>query len=174
MMLRTFLTFLAFLTRKLRCIQASQKTLPEIRREALDRRFAAEQTRSLLDGFVRAVLLRLVTTKTGSRVSHPWQGKPLLFSGGANARKVRKASKGGASHDAGHLSDLSDLSDTEAVFSGTCRRPLARLGNPTLCWPTAPVGFERDEFGRRPESASDTQCRPVGASRIGAAMPHGT
>ena len=47
MPLSTFLTFLAFLTRKLRWIRANQKTLLEIRREALGRRFDAEQTRSL-------------------------------------------------------------------------------------------------------------------------------
>jgi hypothetical protein len=37
MTLSTFLTFLAFLTRKLRWIRANQKTLAEIRREAVGR-----------------------------------------------------------------------------------------------------------------------------------------
>ena len=43
MPLSTFLTFLAFLTRKLRWSRANYKTLPEIRREALGRHLAAEQ-----------------------------------------------------------------------------------------------------------------------------------
>jgi hypothetical protein len=59
MTLSTFLTFLAFLTRKLRWI----------RREALGRRLDVEQTRSLLDGLVRAGWLRLVTTKTAAALS---------------------------------------------------------------------------------------------------------
>jgi len=114
MPLSTFLTFLAFLTRKLHWSRANHKTLPEIRREALGRRLAAEQTRCLLDGLVRAIWLRFVTTKTGSRATHPWQGKLLLFSGGTNARKVRKARKGGACHD--------DLSEQRLRFPGTWER----------------------------------------------------
>jgi hypothetical protein len=51
MTLSTFPTFLAFLTRKLRWIQANQKTLGEIRREAV------------------------------GRAIHRWQVNPLLFPG---------------------------------------------------------------------------------------------
>jgi hypothetical protein len=51
MTLSTFPTFLAFLTRKLRWIQANQKTLAEIRREAV------------------------------GRAIHRWQVNPLLFPG---------------------------------------------------------------------------------------------
>jgi hypothetical protein len=93
MPLSTFLTFLAFLTRKLGWSRADQKTLPEIRREALAR--AAEQTRSLLDDLVRAV----VTTKTGGRAIHRWQVSSLLFFGapaflGHQRQKGQKGQKG--------------------------------------------------------------------------------
>ena len=66
----------------------------DIRREALGRRLDAEQTRSLLDGLVRAGWLKLVTTKTDGRAIHRWQVNPLLFSGAPNARKARKVRKG--------------------------------------------------------------------------------
>ena len=70
--------------RVLRWIQIKQKTevsLLDIRREALGRRLDAEQTRTLLDGLVRAGWLKLVTTKTEGRSIHRWQVNPLLFSG---------------------------------------------------------------------------------------------
>jgi hypothetical protein len=81
----TFLTFLAFLTRKLlRGTRANQKRSPEIRREALGRWLDAEQTRSLLDGLIRA-----------GRPRHPSvAGQPTAFFWGANDRKVRKVRKG--------------------------------------------------------------------------------
>src|SRR5262249_32783456 len=53
----------------------------DIRREALGRRVDAEQTRSLLDGLVRAGWLKLMTTKTAGRAIHRWRVNPLLFSG---------------------------------------------------------------------------------------------
>src|SRR5262249_7172621 len=65
-------------------IRTNQKTevsLLEIRREALGRRLDAEQTRTLLDGLVRAGWLKPVTTKTEGRSIHRWQANPLLFSG---------------------------------------------------------------------------------------------
>jgi len=81
MPLGAFLTFLAFLTRKLR-------------REALGRRLAAKQTRSLLDGLVRAVWLRLVTTKTGSRAIHRWQVNSLLFLGAPAPERSERPERG--------------------------------------------------------------------------------
>src|SRR5262249_54332037 len=65
-------------------IQTNRKpevSLLDIRREALGRRLDAEQTRSLLDGLVRAGWLKLVTTKPDGRAIHRWQVNPLLFSG---------------------------------------------------------------------------------------------
>jgi hypothetical protein len=65
-------------------IRANQKTevsLQDIRQDALGRRLDAEQTRSLLDGLVRAGWLKLETTKTGGRDVHRWQVNPHLFSG---------------------------------------------------------------------------------------------
>jgi hypothetical protein len=56
-------------------------SLLDIRREALGRRLDAEQTRSLLDGLVRAGWLKLITTKTEGRSIHRWHVNPLLFSG---------------------------------------------------------------------------------------------
>jgi Protein of unknown function (DUF3987)/Bifunctional DNA primase/polymerase, N-terminal len=69
-------------------IRVNQKTevsLLDIRREALGRRLDAEQTRTLLDGLVRAGWLKLVTTKTGGRDIHRWQVNPLLFSGASTS-----------------------------------------------------------------------------------------
>ena len=94
MPLSTFLTFLAFLTRKLRCIQAKQKALREIRREALGRRLDADQTRSLLDGLVRAGWLKLETTKTEGRAVHRWQVNPLLFSGAPMPERSERSKRG--------------------------------------------------------------------------------
>jgi hypothetical protein len=94
MPLGAFLTFLAFLTRKLRWSRANQKTLPEIRREAPGRHLAAEQTRSLLDGLVRAVWLWLVTTKTGSRAIHRWQVNSLLFFGAPAPERSERPERG--------------------------------------------------------------------------------
>jgi len=113
MPLGAFLTFLAFLTRKLR-------------REALGRRLAAKQTRSLLDGLVRAVWLRLVTTKTGSRAIHRWQVNSLLFLGGTGARKVRKARKGVRVMTRSTFPTFLTFLTRRLCFSGSCRRPSAR------------------------------------------------
>jgi hypothetical protein len=91
MLLSTFLAFLAFLTRKLRWSRANQETLPEIRREALGRRLAAEQTRSLLDGLVRA---RLIEAGDDGWPRYPSvAGQPTTFFR-TNARKARKVRKG--------------------------------------------------------------------------------
>jgi hypothetical protein len=68
-------------------------------------------------GLVRAGWLRLVTTKTGGRAIHWWQVSALLFPGHLR-QKGRKGQKGGACHEDEHLSDLSDLSDTEAAVPG--------------------------------------------------------
>jgi Protein of unknown function (DUF3987)/Bifunctional DNA primase/polymerase, N-terminal len=65
----------------IRTNRKAEVSLLEIRREALGRRIDAEQTRSLLDGLVRAGWLKLVTTKTGGRAIHRWLVNPLLFSG---------------------------------------------------------------------------------------------
>ena len=65
----------------IRTNQRTEVSLLDIRREALGRRIDAEQTRSLLDGLVRAGWLKLVTTKTAGRAIHRWQVNPLLFSG---------------------------------------------------------------------------------------------
>jgi len=56
-------------------------SLQDIRQDALGRRLDAEQTRSLLDGLVRAGWLRLVTKKTAGRAVHRWQVNPQLFPG---------------------------------------------------------------------------------------------
>ena len=101
-------------------IRANQKTevsLLDIRREALGRRLDAEQTRTLLDGLVRAGWLKLLTTKTGGRAIHRWRVNPLLFSGAPTPERSERSERG-ACHDGEHLSDLSDLSDTEAAVPG--------------------------------------------------------
>jgi uncharacterized protein DUF3987/bifunctional DNA primase/polymerase-like protein len=70
--------------RALAWIRANQKaevSLQDIRQDALGRRFDAEQTRSLLDGLVRAGWLKLVTQKTAGRAIHRWQVNPQLLSG---------------------------------------------------------------------------------------------
>jgi len=73
MPLSTFLTFLAFLTRKLR-------------------RLTVEQTRSLLDGLVRA---RLIEAGDDGWPRYPSvAGQPTTFFRGTNARKARKVRKG--------------------------------------------------------------------------------
>jgi hypothetical protein len=65
----------------IRANQRPEVSLLDIRQGALGRRLDAEQTRSLLDGLVRAGWLRLVTTQTGGRAAHRWQVNPQLFSG---------------------------------------------------------------------------------------------
>ena len=69
-------------------------SLLDIRREALGRRLDAEQTRSLLDGLVRAGWLKLVTTKTGGRAIHRWQVNPLLFSGAPTSERSERSERG--------------------------------------------------------------------------------
>jgi Protein of unknown function (DUF3987)/Bifunctional DNA primase/polymerase, N-terminal len=79
-------------------IRVNQKTevsLLDIRREALGRRLDAEQTRTLLDGLVRAGWLKLVTTKTGGRDIHRWQVNPLLFSGASTSERPERSESGG-------------------------------------------------------------------------------
>jgi len=78
-------------------IRTNQKTevsLQEIRREALGRRLDAEQTRTLLDGLVRAGWLKLVTTKTGGRDIHRWQVNPLLFSSAPPPERSERSERG--------------------------------------------------------------------------------
>src|SRR5262245_51831648 len=71
--------------------------LPLIRREALGRRLDAEQTRTLLDGLVRAGWLKLVTTKTDGRAIHRWQVNPLLFSGAPEPERSERSERGSLS-----------------------------------------------------------------------------
>jgi hypothetical protein len=83
--------------RVLRWIQTNRKpevSLLDIRREALGRRFDAEQTRGLLDGLVRAGWMKLVTTKTDGRAIHRWQVNPLLFSGGLTPERTERSERG--------------------------------------------------------------------------------
>jgi hypothetical protein len=155
MTLSTFPTFLAFLTRKLD-IRATQKTLPESRREALGRRLAAEQTRSLLDGLVRAGWLRLVTTKGAAALSIGGVSIRCSFPG-HQCQKGQEGRKGGARHDSEHLSDLSDL---PAPAGAPCQNPeippyagRQRLGAQTV----EPKG---DHWNGPPEAAS-TLCRAL-------------
>ena len=65
----------------IRARQKAEVSLQDIRQDALGRRLDAEQTRSLLDGLVRAGWLRLVTKKTAGRAVHRWQVNPQLFPG---------------------------------------------------------------------------------------------
>src|SRR5262249_59165360 len=61
--------------RALAWIRANQKaevSLQDIRQDALGRRFDAEQTRSLLDGLVRAGWLKLVANNTAVLYVHRW------------------------------------------------------------------------------------------------------
>jgi Protein of unknown function (DUF3987)/Bifunctional DNA primase/polymerase, N-terminal len=81
--------------RALRWIQINRKSevsLLDIRREALGRRLDAEQTRSLLDGLVRAGWLKLATTKTDGRAIHRWQVNPLLFSRAPEPERAERGS----------------------------------------------------------------------------------
>jgi len=65
----------------IRAKQRAEVSLQDIRQDALGRRLDAEQTRSLLDGLVRAGWLKLATKKTAGRAIHRWQVNPLLLSG---------------------------------------------------------------------------------------------
>jgi len=65
----------------IRTNRKAEVSLQDIRQDALGRRLDAEQTRSLLDGLVRAGWLRLVTKKTAGRAVHRWQVNPQLFPG---------------------------------------------------------------------------------------------
>jgi hypothetical protein len=75
MPLSTFLTFLAFLTRKLR-------------------RLAVEQTCSLLDGLVRAWLIEAAGEQDRQPRYPSVAGQPATFFRGTNTRKARKVRKG--------------------------------------------------------------------------------
>jgi hypothetical protein len=81
----------------IRTAQKAEVSLLDVRREALGRRIDAEQTRSLLDGLVRAGWLKLVTTKTGGRAIHRWRVNPLLFSGAPTPERSERSERGGAS-----------------------------------------------------------------------------
>jgi hypothetical protein len=148
MPLSTFLTFLAFLTRKLR-------------------RLAVEQTRSLLDGLVRARLIEAGDEQDRQPRYPSVAGQPATFFRGANARKARKVRKGGSLKTLYTFPTF--LTQTfpglaGALWQGSEFPPCSgrqRFAPSTL----GPAG--------RPESVSDTQCCPVGAPRIGAAMPYG-
>jgi hypothetical protein len=74
MPLSTFLTFLAFLTRKLR-------------------RLAVEQTCSLLDGLVRAWLIEAAGEQDRQPRYPSVAGQPATFFRGTNTRKARKVRK---------------------------------------------------------------------------------
>jgi hypothetical protein len=74
--------------------QKPEVSLLDIRREALGRRLDAEQTRSLLDGLVRAGWLKLVTTKTDGRAIHRWQVNPLLFTGAPTPERPERSERG--------------------------------------------------------------------------------
>ena len=74
--------------------QKSEVSLQDIRQDALGRRLDAEQTRSLLDGLVRAGWLKLVTTKTGGRAIHRWQVNPLLFSSAPLPERPERPERG--------------------------------------------------------------------------------
>jgi len=65
----------------IRTNQRTEVSLLDIRQDALGRRLDAEQTRSLLDGLVRAGWLKLVTKKTAGRAVHRWQVNAQLFPG---------------------------------------------------------------------------------------------
>jgi hypothetical protein len=84
----------------IRTTQKPEVSLFDTRREALGRRLDAEQTRSLLDGLVRAGWLKLVTTKTEGRAIHRWQVNPLLFSGAPVPERSERSERGRC-HDAG-------------------------------------------------------------------------
>ena len=77
--------------------QKSEVSLLDIRQDALGRRLDAEQTRSLLDGLVRAGWLKLVTKKTAGRAVHRWQVNPLLFSGAPPPESPERPERGPAS-----------------------------------------------------------------------------
>jgi hypothetical protein len=81
----------------IRTNQKAEVSLLDIRREALGRRFDAEQTRGLLDGLVRAGWLKLVTTKTEGRAVHRWQVNPLLFSGAPTPERSERSERGSLS-----------------------------------------------------------------------------
>jgi hypothetical protein len=100
----------------MRAKQKAEVSLLDIRREALGHQLNAEQTRSLLDGLVRAGWLKLVTTKTDGRAIHRWQVNPQLFSGAPTPERPERPERG-APHDAEHLSGLSDLSDTGSALA---------------------------------------------------------
>jgi len=78
----------------IRTNRRTEVSLLDIRREAFGRRLDAEQTRSLLDGLVRAGWLNLVTTKTGGRDIQRWQVNPLLFSGAAPPERSERPERG--------------------------------------------------------------------------------
>ena len=82
--------------RALGWIRANQKaevSLFDVRRDALGRRLDAEDTRTLLDGLVRAGWLQLVTTKTDGRAIHRWVVNPLLFSGAPTPERSERSER---------------------------------------------------------------------------------
>jgi hypothetical protein len=82
-------------------------------------------------GLVRAGWLKFVITKTGGGLSIGGRSTRSLFPGHLR----QKGQKGGACHDAEHLSDLSDLSDTEAAVAGHLEEiPGRASGAPRKPW----------------------------------------
>src|SRR5262249_6444626 len=98
----------------IRANQKKQVSLLEIRREALGRRLEADQTRTLLDGLVRAGWLKLVTTQTGGSAIHRWQVNPLLFSGSPMPERSARP-------DVKPISDLAVFPDTAPLDAGGAR-----------------------------------------------------
>ena len=78
----------------IRTNRKAEVSLQDIRQDALGRRLDAEQTRSLLDGLVRAGWLRLVTKKTAGRAVHRWQVNPLLFLGALPPESPERPERG--------------------------------------------------------------------------------
>jgi hypothetical protein len=78
----------------IRTNRKAEVSLFDIRREALGRRLDAEQTRSLLDGLVRAGWLKLMTEQTDGRAKHRWQVNPLLFSGTSVPERSERSERG--------------------------------------------------------------------------------
>src|SRR5262249_20567899 len=80
-----------------RWLAANRRTevsLLDIRRQALGRRLNASQTRSLLDGLVRAGWLKFVTARTAGRFIQRWQANPQLYSGASVSERSQRSERG--------------------------------------------------------------------------------
>ena len=83
--------------RTLRWLAANRRaevSLLDIRRQALGRRLNAAQTRSLLDGLVRAGWLKFVTTRTAGRSIQRWPVNPQLYSGASVSERSERSERG--------------------------------------------------------------------------------